>query len=203
MKLRRLLDSFHFGDFREKINQQTRLIQELEPAPRRALGKNLGQFVAETFLRDLADLWRQVLNGSKRGWFDRVPETRGESNCTNYAEFVFTETCLWVADGANDSGLQILASTHEIEDFIRFGIEQQRIDGEIPALDVILRRAGVVDPIRMAAIRVPNVRTESRHFDLQTIGIGCAGRFLRDDHDPEFGPNGETAREDFFHLSRK
>src|ERR1700723_4560045 len=100
MKLRRLLDSFHFGDFRKQINQQAGLIEEFEPAPSCALGKNLGEFVAEAFPRDLANLRCQLLNGPKSGWVDRVAETRGESNCTNHAQFVFAETFLGMADGA-------------------------------------------------------------------------------------------------------
>src|SRR5215471_17462194 len=57
------------------------------------------------------------------------------------AQFVFGKTQFGIADGTDDLSLQVAPSTHKVKNFIRKWIEQQTVDGEVAALNVLARIA--------------------------------------------------------------
>src|SRR5207249_760448 len=92
-------------------------------------------------------------------------EWRRESHRAQHAQFIFSKTQLWLADRADDSSVQILSPTNKIEHFVLEGVQQQAVDGEIAALNVL---AGILaEPylIGMAAVGIADIRTEGCDLD--------------------------------------
>ena len=107
----------------------------------------------------------KLLNGSRSLRLDGVPEARRESHRAQHAQFIFSKTQLWLADRADDSSVQILSPTNKIEHFVLEGVQQQAVDGEIAALNVL---AGILaEPylIGMAAVGIADIRTEGCDLD--------------------------------------
>ena len=104
---------------------------------------------------------------AKVACFDRVAESRREPNRAHHAQLVLAKAIFGMPDRANDSGSQIIAPAHKIENFVGFGIEQQRVDREIAALHVFLRRFRVNDAIRMPPVGVADIGAKRGDFDLQ------------------------------------
>ena len=111
----------------------------------------------------------QLHDGGEGGRFDRVAKSRRESHGANHAQLVFAKALLGVADGANDSGSQIIAPADEVEDFVGFGIEQQRVDREIAPLHIFLRRFRVNDAIGVPAVGVADIGAKRGDLDLQGV----------------------------------
>ena len=65
---------------------------------------------------------------------DLVIEARRETHGAEHAQLVFGKTAFGIADGADDSGFQIVSSADEIQDLVGCGIEHHAVDGEIAAL---------------------------------------------------------------------
>ncbi len=80
MVLRRLLHAFHRRDFGEHHRQQACFVEELEAAPRRAFGQQLGEFIAQALGGNLSDFGSVPLDRRKRGWLDGETETRGKAH---------------------------------------------------------------------------------------------------------------------------
>ena len=130
-----------------------------------ALGKHLGQFVANSFARDLMDPACQLLNRGKCFRLDGVSETCSKTHRAQHAQFIFRETQLRPPDGSNDPCIEVLASTDEIQHFILDGIEQQSVDGEVAALNIFLRTFAEAHLVRMAAVAVADIAAEGGDLD--------------------------------------
>src|SRR6266478_2236151 len=181
MELRRLLDALHRGNLRQDFAEEASLVEQEKGLAGVALGKHFGQFVANSFTRDLMNSAGQLRDRGKRFRLDGVPEARGK-------------TQLGPADGANDSGSQVLAPAYEIQHFIPDRIEQQTVDGEVPSLDIFLSTLAEAYLIRMAAITVAEVAAECGDLDAVAARVShrhqhytklCAHRvgFRKDAHD--------------------
>ena len=106
-------------------------------------------------------------DGSEGCGFDGVAEARGEADGAQHAEFVFGETAGRFADGADNSGGKIGATTDEVEDFADVVAHEKAVDGEIAALDVFLGRLGIDDLVGMAAIGVAEVGAKRGDLDFK------------------------------------
>src|SRR6516164_947691 len=82
---------------------------------------------------------------------------------------VFLEALERVADGANATPADVSLAVNEIEEAVFDGVVQQAVDGEVAPPHVLLRRLGVADLARVAAVRVTPVAAEGCHFDCATI----------------------------------
>ena len=160
VKLGRLLDSLHRRNFRQHLAQQAALVEQFERAPGASLGEHLGQFFAYALARDLMDLRSSRRDRTERCFVDFVVESRRESHRPQHAQFVFGKALLRIANGANDSGLEIVAAVDIIEDFVRQRIEQQAIDREIAAQHVFARIFAEADFVGMTAIGVAKIGAE-------------------------------------------
>src|ERR1051326_3115815 len=139
MKLGRLLDAFHGGDFGENIAEQTGFIEQFKAAASSAFGEDADQFIAHTLRGYESDAGVQFPNRSHGGGLDLESETRGETDGAQHAEVIFVEAARGIADGANDSEAQVF-ETADIVDRRRFhvqGVEQKRVDGEVTAENVL------------------------------------------------------------------
>jgi len=192
VELRWLRDPFHAGDFREHTGEQPGVVEKFEPLTRGAFGENLSKFVANAFSGDLQDLFRERLDGRKRRTVNGITEACREADGTHHAQFVFSKAEHGIADRTNDPGAQILAAADKIEDFVRAGIHQERINGEITAADVVFGTPGILDAIGMAAVGVANVRTKRRDFD--------PGGVVSYNHNAELRADCQAAREEALDL---
>ncbi len=101
---------------------------------------------------------------------DRVIETRRKTHGAEHAKFIFGKAAFGIADGAHDSGLQIVAASDEIQNPVggcieHQGIEHHAIDGEIAALHVFARVFAEANFVGMTAIGVAYVRAEGGDLD--------------------------------------
>src|SRR4051812_2478450 len=110
-----------------------------------ALGEHLGQFVADALAGDLVDLMSEALDGRERLIVNLVAEASGKADGAQHAQLVFTEGSFRWADGADYLVAQVLLPANIGENFVCGRIEEQAVDGEIAALDVLLRFLRVGD----------------------------------------------------------
>lgn len=166
------------------------------------------------------NLWSELLDCGEGRGFDRVTEPRGEADGPQHTELVFCETQFWIVDGADGSGIEVIAPADVVEKAILQRVvdqwvQQHSVDGEVTALYVLARVAGEADFIRMAAVRVADIGAESRDFDKAGVGtrwpfgksrflaallgmtrVRGLGGFSRlgDQHDAELGADGVAFR---------
>ena len=111
------------------------------------------------------NLGRQFLYCRHGCGIDLVIEARGKTHGAEHAQFVFRKTAFGIADGAHDSGFQVVAAADEIQDLVCFWIEHHAVDGEVAALDIFARVFAEAYLVGMTAIGVADVRTEGCHLD--------------------------------------
>ena len=148
------------------------------------------------------------LDGVECGGIDLVIEARGETHGAQHAEFVFFETAVGIADGADDSFFQVVLAADEIENLVGGGIQHHAVDGEVAALRVFAGIFGEADFVGMAAIGVAEVGTEGGDFDrlagvlASAFGGLCGGNFGRNQDDSELLAYGVGLGEDLHDLWR-
>src|SRR5437763_12014023 len=152
MKLRRLLNPFHRSDLGKNFSQQSGFIQQLERPSGMAFGQHASQFIADPLTGDLMNLRCELPKCLKGRWVNLIFEARRESHCPQHPQLIFAEPQLGIADGADEASVQIVFAADEIQNFVRERIKQQPVDGEIAALDILLRIAAEANLIRMAPI---------------------------------------------------
>ena len=149
------------------FGEQAEFVEKFEGTAGGAFGEQLGEFFADALGGDNTDFAGVFADGGEGCGFDGVAEARGEADGAEHAEFVFGETAGRLADGANDSGGEIVAAADEVEDFAGVVAHEQAVDGEIAALDVFFGRLGIDDLVGMAAIGVTEVGAEGGDFDFE------------------------------------
>src|SRR5262249_14658637 len=87
----------------------------------------------------------------------------------HHAQFVFGESPPGIANGANDSGAQILLPPDEIQHLAASVPHQEAIDSEIAPLHVFLRTLCVNYAVRVPTVAVSHVRPERRYFHFHSI----------------------------------
>ena len=119
-----LFDAGQSFDFGQDCLEQSGVAQELEGfAGFPGLGQEAEQLVADALGADAADLRREGPEGGKGGGFDGEAERGGEAHGAQQAQVVLGEAHRRVADGANDSGLEIRLAVDVIADFAGGRIE--------------------------------------------------------------------------------
>jgi len=194
MELRRLSDTFHGGDFGEKFGQEAEFIEKFEGSAGGAFGEELGEFLADAFRGNNMDCSRVHSDGGEGFRLDGVVEACSETHGAEHPEFVFGETPRRFADGADDSGGEIGAAAHKVEDFAGVMAHQEAVDGEIAALDIFFGCFRVDDLIGMAAVRVAEVGAEGGDFDLEGI--------VADEDDAELRADIEAVGEELQNFGR-
>src|SRR5271165_2420622 len=127
-------------------------------------GQHASQLVAHALARHGVNFLRELLHRLKRAWLDGIFKACGEAHGAQHAQLVFCEAQSRVADGADDSGLQIVAAANEVEHLAAYRIEHHSVNGEIAAshiLSRVLRKAYLVG---MPAIGVSDIAAESCNF---------------------------------------
>ena len=135
-----------------------------------AFDEHFGQLVAHTLAGNLMDPGSQLLDRAECLRLDGVTEPRGKAHRAQHAQLVFGETQSRIADGADDFGSQILLPADVVENFVRYGIEQQAVDSEVAALDIFPSALAEAHPIGVTAVAVADVRTESGDFNTARPG---------------------------------
>ena len=122
-----------------------------------------------------------------------------------HAQLVFPEAEFRIADGANHTGPQVVATTNEVKHSVAVQwIHQKAVDGKVAALHILLRVLGIAHLIRMAPVGVRSIVTKSGNFHVVGV-LGRAGltrRFARErhQHHAELRSHGVGFREDAHHL---
>ena len=195
MELRGLGNSLQGGDFGENFGEQVKFVEEFKGAASGTFGKKFGEFFADAFGRDNINFVCVFADGGEGSGFDGVAEARGETHRTEHAELIFGETAGRLADGADDSGREIGATTDKIEDLAGIVAHEETVDGEVAALHVFFWRFGIDDLVGMAAVGVANVGAEGGYFDFEGI--------LADEDDAELSADIEAAGEEPEHFLRR
>ena len=115
VELRRLLDTFHPGDFRKDLDEEVGVVEEFEGAARMAFGEHLGQLFADALAADGVDAGGELAHGGESGGFDLESEAGGEADGAKQAKLVFFEALFGSADGANDAGIEIVEAADVVE----------------------------------------------------------------------------------------
>src|SRR4051812_28837899 len=195
--LRRLFDALERAHLRQYFLQQSTLIQEFETTARMSFGEHLVEFVANALPTDHVDFAGKLANCRHCAWVDVIAEARSEPYGTQHAQLVFAKSLVRLADGADDLALQIGSPPDVIDDFVRYGVKQQTIYGEVATLHIFLRGVGVPDGIGMTPIGVSNVAAIGRDFNMNRLLV----RLLHHDEDhPKLRTNGNRFGEKGHHV---
>src|SRR5204863_6093683 len=100
--------------------------------------------------------------------FDLEPEHGCKANGAQHPKPIFSEALPGIADRTNQARLQVRTSPDEVDNFIRFRIEEHPVDCEVAA-GRIFRRRRKMDLCWMPAIKVSAVRTKGSDLELQSI----------------------------------
>ena len=65
------------------------------------------------------NLRRQLLDRFEGGWIDFEIESRREADGSQHAQIVFGETALGIANGTDDSSLQVGLAAYEIQNLVK------------------------------------------------------------------------------------
>lgn len=114
-------------------------------------------------------------------------EAGREAHCAEHAEMVLVETLFGATDGADYAGVEIGEAAHVVNYGIADGVwiaqalnqspvptqwvQQQSVNGEVAAADVLFGAGGVADSIRMASVGVGAVGAEGCHFGSNSIAF--------------------------------
>ena len=156
---------------------------------------------------------RQPLYRRQSRRIDLVIEARRKTHGAEHTQFVLGKAAFGLADGAHDSGLQIVAPADKIQNLVCRRIEHHAVDREIPALHVFTGIFSKANLVGMTAIGVAHIRAKSRDLDDGGVtgegarrSTGERGRgavvLERHEHHPELLPDGESLREDLHDLPR-
>ncbi len=186
MKLRRLLDAFHRSDFGKDLLEEPRFIQQFERAAGSTFREQLRKLLANALRRNphtggrhcQREVWPEArefdrssmfTNRAECSRFDLESEARGESHRAHHAQFIFPETAIRLADGANDFRFEVGLSANVVEHFAAVVAHQQTVDGKVAPLHVLLRRFRINHAVRVAAIAIAHVRAEGRNLNFHSI----------------------------------
>src|SRR5450755_1640470 len=103
MKLRRLLDTFHRGYFRENLAKQSALIKQNERFPSMALGEHSCKLISHPLARDLVNLRRELLNRHKCFGLNCVRKTRCKSDSPEHSQPIFRKAKFGVSNRAHNA----------------------------------------------------------------------------------------------------
>src|ERR1035441_6027389 len=101
--LRRLLHSVHLADFRQYFGEQACFIEKLEGAARVALGKHLGQFVADPFTAYGVNARRQLPDGCEGRRLKGEPEPCRKTHCAQQAKLVVFKSAARLTDSPGEA----------------------------------------------------------------------------------------------------
>src|SRR5205085_8100147 len=105
-----------------------------------------------------------------------------------HSQPVFRKSLRRIANGANQTALEIAAAPDKIDDLFLFRIEEHPVDGEVAPRGVLFR-ACEMHLHRMPSIEVSAVRSKGRDLELKSI-------FEHND-DAEMRADCVSARKDF------
>lgn len=171
-----------------------------------AFGEDFGQLLANAFRRNLVDMASLRADGLKRARLDRKLQSRREPHRAQHAELVFFETLRGIADGAQKSCLQVISAAYKVQNaifeavagFICQRIQQQAVDGEVPAENVFARIGRKAHRIGAAAIAVHTVVAKGRNLGGNAFAIALGD----DQHNTEVCTHSLSPLEGRLHLIR-
>src|ERR1051326_2830393 len=113
-------------------------MQQAKSANRLAFGQNAQPFFANAFPAHLVNFAGHRTYGLPGFVFDLISEPGAETHGPHNSELVFFKTRVGIADRANQLCSNVRLSVHVIDNFVCQRIEQQSVDGEIPAKHILL-----------------------------------------------------------------
>src|SRR5713226_4358365 len=99
---------------------------------------------------NLLDLRRVRSNRFESGLLNAESEAGRETYGAHHAEFVLREATHGLTDGANDPGFQVGLPADKVENLAVVVTHQEAVDGEVAALNILLRRLRINHAVRMA-----------------------------------------------------
>src|SRR5579884_1684351 len=119
----------------------------------------------------------QRLNRRQSRRLDGEPESGGEADRPQHAQMVLLETRCRIANGSYQAPLEILPAAGIVDHLAAERVAHQRVDGEVPAQDVLARIRFETDTLGVAAIVVRFVTAKRNYLN------GLAA--VRHQHDPK------------------
>ena len=129
----------------------------------------------------------EIHDGAARGGFDGEAEARGEAHGAHEPQPVLLKTLPRLANGADETRLDVLAAADEVDEFLVDRIIHHSVDGEIPATDVAFD-IGKGDGCGVPAVGVGAVGAERGDLDLEAL--------FHHDHDAELLAHGDGPGEE-------
>ncbi len=206
--LRRLRHTFHLRHLGQHLGQQPSRIQQLEGAPRPALGEHPGQLFTHPFAAHLAHCGRQLLDRPRGRRLQLEAEARGKADASQHAQFVFGEARAGVSDRAYQAGIQVFHAAHEVKDRIpglpRCGkhlrVQHHAVDGEVAALHILFRAVGESHRVRVPAVGIGAIAAKGGDFGHNLL---VPGGLATDQDDAEMRAHGKGLVEQGEHLIRR
>ena len=138
-----------------------------------------------------------------RSPLDREPEPRGKSHRPQHAQLVLRKPDRWFTDCPYQLRVEIAAAANEIQNAVFHPIacvegnriEQQSIDGEVPAQYVLARVERELHCIRSAPIAVGAVMPEGRNLGRNVF----LGKMIDHQYNTEMRTHGLSARKRRLH----
>ncbi len=183
----RLRNALKGGDLRQNFGEEAGGVKELEASAGAAFGQDAGEFAADALGRNAVDAGTERPNCLECGGIETEGEAGGEADGAQHPEMILFEPREWVADGADNAAVEVVAAADEIDNNVGFGIEKESVDGEIAAQNVGLGAGLEADRLRSAAIEITAVGAKRTDLDMNPVD--------GDKDDPKLGANHEGARE--------
>lgn len=189
-----LVAALEVDDFGEDDGHEAGVHQEVETVLAAGGKPEAVELVADAFGTDAGDEGGGGLEGGPGGGVDGEVEGGGEADGAEEAEVILLEAGGGIANGADDAGVEVGAAADVVDEAAGLGVEEEAVDGEVPAEGVLLG-GGEGDGLGAAAVAIGAVGAEGGDLDPAGAGGG-------DDDDAEVGADELGAGEESGDLGR-
>ena len=141
------------------------------------------KLVADSLTADHRNLMSFLLDGRQCAGFHKQLIRGRKPDAAKHAELVLFDPFCRIADGSNQTRLQIFLATNEVDDLVLQRVEKHAVDREVTSQRVF-SSIGVLDRVRMSTVAVAAITPECGDLDrvkLFTANfLGGGGRQHRD-----------------------
>ena len=93
------------------------------------------------------------------------PRRAAKTHCPQHAQLVLGEALLGMSDSPDELGREVFATAHVVKATLLDRIEEESVDGEVPAPGVLLGVVSEADVTRPASIVIFSLASEGGHLD--------------------------------------
>nr|CEL15991.1 hypothetical protein [Kibdelosporangium sp. MJ126-NF4]CTQ93915.1 hypothetical protein [Kibdelosporangium sp. MJ126-NF4] len=164
----------HRGHLGQHVPRQARLDQQLDAVPRVRPAQQLGQLDLDALGGDPLDLLRHPRHRLDHAWRGREAQLAGEPRGPHHPQRVVAERLLRRRRGVEHLRGQCGHPVVRVDELLGRQVHRHRVDGEVPALEVVLDRVAEPD-LGVAGHAVVLIRTERGDLAGQAV-LGSTDR---------------------------